>query len=313
MKDVYGRELEDLRITLTHACNFTCFFCHMEGENDGDSLLSADQISLVAQIGMEFGIRTVKLTGGEPTLRRDLPEIISKLKEVGIKEVSMTTNGYLLKELAGKLKDAGLDRVNISLHSIDPVIFKEVTGVNVLSKVVEGIEEAKKVGLRPLKLNYVVTRKNAKGVFEFINFASGSNIDEIHLIELHPVGLGKEAFYTHVDMLDIEGRLNEDCTLIEIRNKHKRPRYKCGNLVVEVVKPYANPIFCSGCNRIRLTVDGKLKTCLYRDDKVIDISDIIKSSYSIIEKEELLREAYRLAILIREPNFRFKYETSKTG
>ncbi|MEM3268491.1 MAG: radical SAM protein, partial [Metallosphaera sp.] len=147
MIDRYGRPLEDLRVTLTHVCNFSCFFCHMEGEGTQSVVgLSPEQIGLVAKVSVEFGVKTVKLTGGEPTLRRDLPEIIRTIKLSGVREVSLTTNGFLLSNIAGKLKEAGLDRINVSLHALSKERFKDVTGVDGLDRVIEGIKEAKRQG-----------------------------------------------------------------------------------------------------------------------------------------------------------------------
>jgi len=306
MIDRFGRPIEDLRITLTHTCNFSCFFCHMEGEDSLQGLLTPEEIALVSKVSMVYGVRSVKLTGGEPTLRRDLIQIIRLLKETGIKEISMTTNGVLLANLAYKLKEAGLDRVNVSLHSLDRGIFKEITNVDALDKVIEGIKVAIEAGLKPLKLNFVVTKKNLSQLDKIIDFAMDIGVDELHLIELHPVGLGKDAFYYHEDLKNIEEIISKKANKVEIRNKHFRPRYYVDNLVIEVVKPYANPMFCSGCNRIRLTVDGKLKTCLYRQDKEIEIIDILRGNYTEGEKVELLRQAFEIGIAIREPNFKFR-------
>ena len=307
MIDRYGRPIEDLRVTLTHVCNFSCFFCHMEGEDRlQEGPLTPEEIALVAKVSMEFGVKSVKLTGGEPTLRRDLIQIIKMLKEIGIKEVSMTTNGVLLSSLAYKLKEAGLDRVNISLHALDKELFKEITNVDALDKVIEGIKAAIEAGLRPVKLNFVVTRKNLSQLNKIIEFAENIGVDELRLIELHPVGLGKDAFQYHVDLKNIEELISKRADKIEIRKKHFRPRYYVGNLVIEIVKPYANPLFCAGCDRIRLTADGKLKTCLYRQDKEIDIMDILRGNYTEEEKIELLRQAFEIGIAIREPNFKFR-------
>ncbi len=306
MNDRYGRVLEDLRITVTHACNFSCFFCHMEGEESREKNLTAKEIGLVARVATDFGITTAKLTGGEPTIRRDIVEIVRELKNAGIKEVSMTTNGVLLPLLAWKLKDAGLDRVNISLHAIDREVFKKITGVDALDKVIEGIRSAIEADLRPIKLNYVFTTENQSQLYKVIEFAEKLGVDELHLIEMHPVGLGKTAFKYHKDLNDIEKKLEELAVNKEIRRKHYRPRYKLpSGLVIEVVKPYANPIFCAGCNRVRLTADGYIKTCLYRNDNTIEILDILRGNHTEEEKIELLREAFELAIAIREPNFKY--------
>ncbi|ACP38487.1 GTP 3',8-cyclase MoaA [Saccharolobus islandicus] len=307
MIDRFGRPLEDLRITLTHVCNFECFFCHMEGEEGDNYILSKEDILLVAKVAKNFGINSVKLTGGEPTLRRDLVEIVRGLKQLGYRDVSMTTNGFLLKDLAYKLKLAGLDRINVSLHAISRETFKKITGVDAFDRVIEGIKSAIDVGLVPVKLNFVVNRRNREEVFKFIELSQNLGVNEIHLIELHPVGLGKLAFKEHDDLREIEEYIEKISIKKQIRKKHFRPRYVLpSGLIVEVVKPYANPIFCAGCNRIRLSVDGKLKTCLYREDNVIDILDILKGEYSEDVKEELLGRAFMIAIAIREPNFKYK-------
>lgn len=249
----------------------------------------------------------MKLTGGEPTLRRDLVEIVRGLKQLGYRDVSMTTNGFLLKDLAYKLKLAGLDRINVSLHAISRETFKKITGVDAFDRVIEGIKSAIDVGLVPVKLNFVVNRRNREEVFKFIELSQNLGVNEIHLIELHPVGLGKLAFKEHDDLREIEEYIEKISIKKQIRKKHFRPRYVLpSGLIVEVVKPYANPIFCAGCNRIRLSVDGKLKTCLYREDNVIDILDILKGEYSEDVKEELLGRAFMIAIAIREPNFKYK-------
>ncbi|ARM76463.1 GTP 3',8-cyclase MoaA [Acidianus manzaensis] len=306
MKDRYGRELEDLRITLTHVCNFSCFFCHMEGEGDlYVNGLTPDEIELVAEVSKEYGIKYVKLTGGEPTLRRDLTEIIYRLRNLGL-EVSMTTNGYMLSKIASKLKEAGLNRVNISLHTLDKEKFKKITGVDGMDRVIEGIKEAINVGLKPVKLNFVATKMNINEAFNVIDFAEKIGVNELHLIELHPVGMGKIAFSYHEKLNNLENVLKEKALREGTRNKHYRPRfYLPSGLVVEIVKPYANPIFCSGCNRIRLTVDGKLKTCLYRDDNSIEILNILRSNLDKYHKMQLLKEAFDVAIAIREPNFKY--------
>ncbi|QKQ99294.1 GTP 3',8-cyclase MoaA [Metallosphaera tengchongensis] len=308
MIDRYGRPLEDLRITLTHACNFECFFCHMEGEDthvmEG---LSPYQIGLVTQVATKFGVRSVKLTGGEPTLRRDLPEIISSIRRAGVRDVSMTTNAFLLKNIAGKLKDAGLTRINISLHALSKEKFKEVTGVDGLSRVIEGIREARYQGFRPIKINYVLTKRNVEEAKKIIEFSEKSGIDELHLIEMHPVGLGKTSFSFHQSLENLEAEIAKMAIRSEIREKHFRPRYVLpSGLIVEMVKPYANPIFCAGCNRIRLTVDGKLKTCLYRDDKEIDIMYALNNEkLSEEDRLTLISHAFEVAISIREPNFKY--------
>ncbi len=304
MIDRFGRPLEDLRVTLTHTCNFECFFCHMEGEGDAITGVSRKGILRVAEVSREYGVKSVKLTGGEPTLRRDLLEIITDLSSLGL-EVSMTTNGFLLSSIARKLKEAGLGRVNVSLHGSDPSSFKAITGVDGFQRVVEGLKAAIENDLRPLKVNLVVTKRNLDSVNKVLDLVESVGVDEVHLIEMHPVGHGKEVFENHIFLMDLEKKLEEKSVRKEIRSKHMRPRYVMDSgMVIEVVKPYANPLFCAGCNRIRLTADGKLKTCLYRDDRIIDISSVLDQEDELAYP--MIRSAFEIAIAIREPNFKYK-------
>ncbi|BBG23924.1 Coenzyme PQQ synthesis protein E [Sulfuracidifex tepidarius] len=304
MLDRFGRPVEDLRITLTHTCNFKCFFCHMEGEGDAVSGVSRRGIFRVTEISRDYGVRSVKLTGGEPTLRKDLFQIISDISSLGL-EVSMTTNGFLLSSIAGKLKEAGLSRVNVSLHGSDPTSFKAVTGVDAFQRVIDGIKAALEYHLRPLKVNIVVTRKNLSDIENLLSMVERIGVDEVHLIEMHPVGHGREAFENHIFLKDLEEKLEKVSVRKELRSKHMRPRYVMSSgMVIEVVKPYANPLFCAGCNRIRLTADGKLKTCLYRDERVIDISSVLDEIDDVAYP--LIRSAFEIAIAIREPNFKYK-------
>ena len=301
--DRYGRAVEDLRVTLTHACNFECFFCHMEGENvEGSSYLSPQEIYLVAKVAKEFGVTSVKLTGGEPTLRRDLTEIVRLLKSLGL-EVSMTTNGFLLDRLAHELRDAGLDRVNVSLHAANRETFRKVTGVDAFERVINGVESAIKAGLRPLKLNFVINGVNYAEWRDFLDLAVALGVDAVNFIELHPVGKGASTFTFHRGLDEIEEFLRENGRFVSKYRKHNRPVYEYKGVRVALVKPYSNPLFCAGCNRIRLTADGKLKSCLYRNDRVVDVVGVLRYNVSEEEKIELLRRAIGLLINIREPNF----------
>ncbi|BBD72538.1 GTP 3',8-cyclase MoaA [Sulfodiicoccus acidiphilus] len=271
-----------------------------------ENLLSPSQLAVVTRVAREFGVDSVKLTGGEPTLRRDLLDVISAIKSTGVEDLSMTTNGVLLAKLARKLKDAGLDRVNVSLHAISRDGFRRVTGVDAFNTVLGGVRAALEAGLRPLKLNYVVNSYNESETLDFLELAQSLGVDEVHLIELHPVGLGKQTFSAHVGLDRLEEKLSQITKRIEQRSKHMRPRYKLSSgMVVEVVRPYRNPLFCSGCNRIRLTTKGELKTCLYREDKVVDISEVLNGAYGEEEKIDFIRTAFRTALLIREPNFKY--------
>ncbi|BCU68440.1 GTP 3',8-cyclase MoaA [Sulfolobales archaeon HS-7] len=305
--DRYGRPMEDLRITLTHVCNFSCFFCHMEGEELLPNDLTANEIRLIASVAKEIGIESVKFTGGEPTVRKDILEIVGYVSDFGFKDISLTTNGFMLTKLAIKLRDAGLQRINISLHSLNRERFKKITGVDGLNRVLEGINSAKGAGFKQIKLNFVVTKENFDEIHNIIQFAEENGMN-LHLIELHPVGLGKESFSSHEELTSVERSLQHVARKVEVRKKHFRPVYILpSGIKVEIVKPYANPLFCAGCNRIRLTADGKLKTCLYRNDLIVDILEIVRGDYSPDEKKRLIVKAFKIANFIREPNFKWRY------
>ncbi len=278
----------------------------MEGEGLYDrTYLSPEDIYLIAKVAKEFGVSSAKLTGGEPTLRRDLTEIVRLLKSLGL-EVSMTTNGFLLEGLAPKLKEAGLDRVNISLHAATRDTFKRITGVDAFDRVLKGIRAAVESGLRPVKLNFVVNEVNYGEWREFLNLAESLGVDWVNFIELHPVGRGASAFSYHRRLDEIESFLKQNGKFILINKKHNRPVYQYESLKVALIEPYSNPIFCAGCNRIRLTADGKLKSCLYRNDRVVDITGILRYDAPVEEKVELLRRAIKILINIREPNFHWR-------
>ncbi len=159
LKDSYGRVIRDLRVSLTDRCNFRCFYCLPHGEPSiapKDQMLSYEEIESVCDIFVSLGIEKIRLTGGEPMMRRDIETIIEKLsalKRKGLRDLALTTNGYFLPDRAQGLKDAGLDRITISLDSLKRDVFKQMTGVDVLDRVLAGIEEAKRAGLEPIKIN----------------------------------------------------------------------------------------------------------------------------------------------------------------
>src|SRR5436853_4777045 len=164
LKDSYTRPIRDLRVSLTDRCNFRCFYCLPHGEppmGPKEQMLTYEEIEYVCDIFVALGIEKIRLTGGEPMLRRDIETLISKLaalKDKGLRDLALTTNGYFLPDHAQQLKDAGLDRVTISLDSLKRDVFRRMTGVDVLERVLAGIEAAKQAQLTPIKLNAVVVR-----------------------------------------------------------------------------------------------------------------------------------------------------------
>ncbi len=178
LRDSYGRAIRDLRVSLTDRCNFRCFYCLPHGEPPiapKEQMLSYEEIEYVCEIFVSLGVEKIRLTGGEPMMRRDIETIIrklSKLRKDGLQDLALTTNGYFLPERARGLKEAGLDRITISLDSLKRNVFKQMTGVDVLDKVLAGIAAAKDAELEPIKINAVIVRgHNEDEVADFAAFA----------------------------------------------------------------------------------------------------------------------------------------------
>jgi len=299
-----------LRISVTSSCDLNCFFCHSEGigSKAGD-LMTPEEIERIARIGMSFGIESVKLTGGEPMLRRDILEIVERLGGLGLRDLSMTTNGFRLAELAPDLKRLGLKRVNVSLHSTYPERYARITGLDPerglarYGLVIEGIREAIRAGLDPVKLNVVMLKGiNDDELDRLIEFAGsltrGNNI-VVQLIELVGCGVDSEALRAYYSSLsDLEREVSKRALRKTIRKLHFRTQYLMPNGVwVEFVKPMGNYLFCMNDTRLRITHDGKFKPCLMRSGNEVDFLRAMRAGASDEELKKLLLKAVEL----REP------------
>ncbi|MDD1667751.1 MAG: GTP 3',8-cyclase MoaA [Methanomicrobiales archaeon] len=285
--DTYGRPATNLRLSVTQRCNLSCIYCHAEGERSPAAEISLEDIREILRVAPKLGIRSVKFTGGEPLVREDILEIV-KAVPPGL-ESSMTTNGILLGEYARPLKEAGLSRVNVSLDSLDPECYRDITGKGRLSEVLAGIEAALAAGLTPIKLNMVVLHGiNEDEVEAFLEYVRGNRDLILQLIELMDLG----SCTSHAEIDRLEDDLAARSKIILTRRMHHRKKYCVDGAEVEVVRPKHNTEFCAFCNRIRVTSDGRLKPCLLRSDNLIDIRGKRGA-----ELEALFREAVR----IREP------------
>jgi len=299
--DSYGRPINSLRISLTQRCNFNCFFCHQEGEHSPGEELTADEIEVVVSVAAELGITKVKLTGGEPLLRDDIVEIVRRIAPY-VEEVSMTTNASLLEEKACSLKEAGLRRVNVSFHTLNPDGFKEITGCSDEDLVRRGVEAALRCGLHPVKLNMVVMKGlNADEIPEMIGFSRETGT-VLQLIEFQELENGAKYYEKyHYDLKPVEAELENEAVRVEERELHRRRVYHLGDgAQVEVVRPMHNSRFCAYCTRLRLTSDGRLKPCLMRDDNLVPFVELVRAG----EPRERLVEAFREAVARREPYWR---------
>lgn len=302
--DSFGRPVKSMRIQVNTTCNFGCFFCHMEGTGVNSESMTPDEIEKVVQTASKFGVNKIKFTGGEPTLRRDIVEIVRRTRKHISGDISMTTNGVLLPKLAKELKDAGLDRINISLHSIEREKFEFITGVDAIEQVIEGIKAAHSVGLYPIKVNFVVLKDlNVDQIPLMIELSAKHDVT-LQLIEFETTRETEHAgdfLKYHMPLEGIEKSVASRAFKVEYNDLHRRPRYhlqhKDGTAVVEFVKPMRNSEFCNNCTRIRLTSTGLLKPCLMRSD---NLTNIISSVRKTVPQKDL-DDIFLKAVKAREP------------
>ena len=301
MIDSYGRKINYLRVSVTKRCNLNCSYCGA-GKEKEEGELSAEQIEKIVKAFVDCGITKVRLTGGEPLVRKDICDIAQRISRIdGIKKLALTTNGIRLKELAKPLKDAGVTAINISLDTTDEEQYKMLTGYDGLKKVFEGIDECERTGLSPIRLNAVLIRgQNDSSAESLIDIAKERKID-VRFIELMPFSDDGEN-----ERLVIKGEeilrqfpflkpVSSDGTDFE---KSVERYYEAENFKGRLgfITPISDK-FCSECNRIRLLSDGKVKVCL-GNNEVIDLMDVIND-------EELLKERVREAILSKPMEHKF--------
>jgi cyclic pyranopterin phosphate synthase len=296
IRDLYGRSVTSLRVSLTQRCNLHCFYCHREGELDErDVEMTAAEIERIVRVVAAFNIRKVKLTGGEPLLRNDIVEIVRRIRSIPkVSEISMTTNGTLLSGVARHLKEAGLSRVNVSLDTLKPETYRSITGVDALENVLAGIQEAWVSGLRPIKVNMVLLRGvNDDEVWSMIEFTRKRSLI-LQLIELESAS--EDTFYRryHHDLAEIENRLKRKAKKIVIRRMHHRRRYSLADdAEIEIVKPMHNIEFCRYCSRMRVTSDGQFKPCLLRCDNHVDFLSPLRDQASNTHLADLFIKAVK--------------------
>ncbi len=266
-------------------------------------MLSYEEIDYVCEIFVSLGIEKIRLTGGEPMLRRDIETIVRKLgrlKTSGLVDLALTTNGYFLPDRAHSLKEAGLDRVTISLDSLKQDVFKRMTGVDVLDRVLAGIAAAKKAGLEPIKINAVIVRgHNESEVADFAAFAREYDV-KMRFIEFMPLDSGHE--WSRADVVagqEIRDRINERFPLVKLavnRGSETSARYRFadgGPGEIGIIAPVTEP-FCGACSRIRLTADGQIRTCLFSTVEH-SLRDVVRGGAS---REEVV--AYIESVILKK-------------
>ncbi|MBD3254227.1 MAG: GTP 3',8-cyclase MoaA [Candidatus Lokiarchaeota archaeon] len=297
MKDKCNREIKHIRLSVTSKCNFDCLYCDKEGFIPQTSELTIDEIKRVSKILANIlQVKRIKLTGGEPLCRQEIVKIVKEINDLSLyDDISMTTNGYILEEKAKNLKKAGLNRVNVSLCSLDPETFKMITGANALEKVLRGLQKAKEVGLFPIKLNYVMLKGvNDNELDNMIEF-SAQNHYILQIIELHQSSECAKnkneffnKFYHNIDPIikNLESRAIETIIRGEMQNRKVFILPNSG--VVETIKPSHD--FCKNCTKLRVGCDGNLFGCLYRSDMGRNLKDVLNNQQSLEKYESIVNE-----------------------
>ena len=305
LTDKFGRPMRDLRISVTDRCNFRCPYC-MPAEIYGEAyeflpradILTFEELTRVVNIFAELGIGKLRITGGEPLLRNDLAELLGMLTGIqGIDDLTLTTNGYLLSQFAQQLKDAGLDRITVSLDSLDDQVFKTMNGRGFTTeRVLSSIQKASEVGLSPIKINCVVQKGvNDHTIVNLARHFKGTG-HIVRYIEYMDVGNRNGWQSEHVvSAEEIISRIDAEMPLEPTESNYQgevatRYRYKDGSgeigLIASVTKP-----FCGDCTRVRLSTDGKIFTCLFASDGV-SLMDPIRSGATDDDLRELIADIW---------------------
>ncbi|HEV2357436.1 MAG TPA: GTP 3',8-cyclase MoaA [bacterium] len=298
MRDQYGRELHDLRVSLTDRCNLRCVYCMPEhvAFKPREELLTDDELMLVIRAAAELGIRKIRLTGGEPTVRPNLVHLVRRIAGVpGIQDLAMTTNGIRLAELARPLAEGGLRRVNVSLDSLNAAKFRRITRWGALEDVLAGLDEAHAAGLAPIKLNAVVVRGfNDEDVVDLARLSLPRDWS-VRFIEMMPFG-SVAGFQTgayvpsNETMARIEAALGPLAPL-DTSGHDPAMTYRLAGArgTLGFISAVSRP-FCAQCGRLRLTAEGRLRLCLLRDGEV-DLRSPLRAGATYEEIREQFRAA----------------------
>jgi len=297
MKDKNNREIKHIRFSITSKCNFNCIYCDQEGFTPKTSELAVEEITKLCKILAEIlKVTRIKFTGGEPLCREEIVQIIKNVADLNLyKDISLTTNGYYLFEMAEELFNAGLNRINVSLGSLKPEVYKRIYGLNCLDKVLKGLNKAKEIGFNPIKLNFVVLKGiNDNELENMIEFCAKNGFI-LQLIELHKVSDtigGNGEFYEkhHYDVKplieDFESKAVR--TIIRGNMQNRKVFIMPNSAVIETISPSHD--FCMGCTKLRVGCDGNLFGCLYRSDLGKNVKEVLRNHYSLSKYESIVKE-----------------------
>lgn len=297
--DNFNRHINYLRISVTDRCNLRCTYCMpKEGLSQigHDDVLRYEEILKIARIAAKKGISKIRITGGEPLVRKNIISLVSDINNIdGIEDISITTNGVLLKKCAAQLKKAGLKRINISLDSLEKNKYSEITRGGNLDDVLEGITEAKINDFNPIKINFVPLKGINDNEIATIAKLTMERPVHIRFIEFMPVNVENEWNNDHyIPSEKIKKELEEIAPLLPVeRDEHTGParmfKFQKAKGQIGFISPLSNH-FCDSCNRLRLTADGKLRTCLFSDNET-DLKTPLRNGCSDKELEEIITTA----------------------
>ncbi len=310
--DGMGRTIVNLRISVTDRCNFRCTYC-MPADNvefmDRKELLSFEEIARVVGVVSGLGINRIRLTGGEPTMRKDLPVLVGMLSRIkGIDDIAMTTNAFFLKDQAQALKEAGLQRLNVSLDSLDPEKFRHVNRRDCLQQVLDGLRAAAVTGFKSIKINAVAIRNFSETEIMGLIEMGRSEGFEIRFIEFMP--LDSDEVWERDKVLfghEIVAIVKKKYDLVPINDSldigpASEYQFADGKGKIGIITAVSNP-FCDHCNRIRMTADGKLRTCLFSTAEY-DLKDMIRSGASDAE----IAGTIQYAVQLKEPGHKINLD-----
>jgi len=311
--DKFGRQITDLRISVTDRCNFRCVYCRSadpENHIPNSTLLTWDELRRISTIMVGLGIKKIRVTGGEPLVRAGVEDFIAYLRDIGVQDLSITTNAHLLAERCQQLVDSGLQRINISLDSLDPVRFRAITRTRSFENVIAGIDAAQASALRPIKVNAVLVRGfNDTEVEAFAGFARDRDLS-MRFIEFMPLDADRHwRRDLVVTAAETKRRIEALWPLVPIAHERsetaRKYRFADGRGEVGFIAPVSQP-FCGYCSRIRLTADGKIRTCLFSTEEH-DVRALLRGGASDDDIAIYVREVVtqkEAGHRINEPDFR---------
>lgn len=304
--DPWGRKIDYLRVSITDRCNLRCQYCmpHGVSAKSHHEILRYEEIVRIVEAGTALGIRKVRITGGEPLVRLGVAGLISQLRRIsGLAELTLTTNGILLAPVAAELKEAGLDRVNISLDSLRRERFRAITQFDAFTQAMEGIESALRAGLTPVKINAVIMKGiNDDEIMDFVELSRREPL-HIRLIEYMPLGKQVEEMERFISLEELWMRISGQADLLPVSVRGNGParsfRVPGGAGTIGFIAPISHT-FCGQCNRLRLTADGHLRPCL---DTNTEIS--LRNDRGEIGDSEAIAARFREAILVKPGQHHF--------